>query len=116
MRVVMHVLANAREGGSETEVASIDAQESAVYLRVAVTDGAKCRFSFSTDNRRFTPIGEEFTAKPGVWVGAKIGVFAAALPHAAKRGYADWDWIRVTAVAATGVGNDRSFCNLWKTR
>jgi beta-xylosidase len=121
MRVVMRVLTNAREGGSEREVASIDAQGAAVYLRVAVTDGAKCRFSFSADNRRFTPIGEEFTAKPGVWVGAKVGVFAAALPDAAKMGYADWDWIRVTAGLAAGVGSggirsDRSLCNPCKTR
>jgi beta-xylosidase len=120
-RVVMRVLTNAREGGAESEVASIDASAPSVYLRVAVTNGATCRFSFSADNRRFTPIGEEFTARPGVWVGAKVGVFATALPDAARSGYADWDWIRVTGLPATGVGSggvgsDCSFCNLWKTR
>jgi hypothetical protein len=43
----------------------------------------------------FTPIGDEFTARPGVWVGAKVGVFALSGPAATASGHADWDWFRV---------------------
>jgi hypothetical protein len=57
-----------------------------------------CRFGFGTDEQRFTPIGEQFAAKPGVWVGAKVGVFAAAAPGAGKAGHFDWDWFRVDAL------------------
>ena len=49
----------------------------------------------SPDNRSFAPIGEEFVAKPGQWVGAKVGLFAVARPGASKAGHADWAWFRV---------------------
>ena len=94
-RLVVRVLVNAREGGVEREVASVEAPGPTVFLRVAVAEGAKCRFGYSADNARFLPIGEEFVAKPGVWVGAKVGVFAATAPGATAPGYADWDWFRV---------------------
>ena len=97
-RLVMRVATNAREGAPEREAASIEAHGSPIYLRVTVTPGAMCRFGFSADAQRFTPIGEQFTAKPGVWVGAKVGVFAAAAPGAGKAGHADWDWFRVDAL------------------
>ena len=95
IRLVTRVLANAREGGTERETASVEAPRSRLYLRVTVTPGGKCRFSYSADNTRFAPVGEEFLARPGVWVGAKVGVFAAAAPGAATTGHADWDWFRI---------------------
>ncbi len=48
-----------------------------------------CEFSYSTDGKRFEPLGESFAAKPGVWIGAKVGLFAVG-----ASGYADYDWFR----------------------
>lgn len=56
-----------------------------VHLRVTVTDGGRCRFSYSLDGKTFTPLGEPFTANVGRWVGAKAGLFAAG-----REGYADF--------------------------
>lgn len=94
-RLVVRVLANASGGASELETGSVDAPGSVVFLRVTVTEGGRCRFSYSADNTRFAPLGGEFVAKPGVWVGAKVGVFAAAAPGATRAGHSDWDWFRV---------------------
>ena len=62
--------------------------------------GGGCRFGLSVDNRTFTSIGEEFMAKPGQWVGAKVGLFAVARRGAEKTGFADWNWFRVTTSSA----------------
>ena len=69
-----------------------------------VSEGGKCRFSYSDDGRTFIPIGEEFTAKAGRWVGAKVGIFAASTVDShtgalggLRSGYADFDWFRVTS-------------------
>ena len=65
-----------------------------VYLRVKVSEGAVCQFSFSADGKTFTPVGESFTAREGRWVGAKIGLFASTTAGAGKNGYADFAWFR----------------------
>lgn len=36
---------------------------------------AICTFSYSTDGKKFTKFGKEFTAQPGQWIGAKTGLF-----------------------------------------
>jgi len=95
LRLVLNVAKDAKNGARQLESAGLDAESPVVYLRVTVGGGGKCRFSVSADKSRFTPIGDEFVARPGVWVGAKVGIFALARPDAAKTGYADWAWFRV---------------------
>ncbi|MDF2960274.1 MAG: glycoside hydrolase family 43 [Paenibacillus sp.] len=68
-----------------------------VYLRVAVSEKAECRFSYSTDGEHYEAIGEGFKAREGRWVGAKVGLYAIgskdAVSATASAGYADFDWI-----------------------
>jgi len=65
-----------------------------VYLRVSVVGEAICNFSFGTDGKRFKSIGDIFVAEPGMWIGAKVGLFSLA-PHGAEtHGYADYEWFR----------------------
>jgi beta-xylosidase len=71
----------------EQEGASIPLASSTLSLRVAVSPGAVCRFSYSLDDETFLPLGDEFTALPGVWIGAKVGLFACA--PSAPAGFAD---------------------------
>ena len=94
-RLVLSVSNGARTGAPEREVASLPGRGPRVYLRVTVSAGGRCRFSASDDNVRFIPIGDEFIARPGVWVGAKVGLFAIAAPGSATTGSADWAWFRV---------------------
>lgn len=82
----------------ETGAAPITVAPSAgpVYLRVQVTPGAKCRFSYSLDGQRFEPIGPEFQAREGKWIGAKVGVFCSRTGKTNDAGNADLDWWHVT--------------------
>ena len=73
-----------------------------VLLRVEVQAGAKCRFSYSTDEKNFSSLegAPEFDAEVDRWVGAKVGVFAARTTAAGAtdtvRGYVDVDWFHVS--------------------
>jgi beta-xylosidase len=79
----------------ESESAPVELKGYTNYLRVSVTRGGICRFSFSTDGTRFTAIGEPFTAREGKWIGAKVGLFAVGTTPTREMGYADVDWFRV---------------------
>jgi beta-xylosidase len=89
-KLVLAVRKEAVKGEMQREhIAPLD-PPLACYVRVVVRDGGKCTFSYSLDGKTFTPLGPEFTATVGRWVGAKVGVFAAG------PGVADFDWFRVT--------------------
>ena len=64
-----------------------------VLLRVSMDQGV-CEFSYSTDGKTFHSAGEPFTAKPGMWIGAKVGLFSLAPLGATNFGYAEYDWFR----------------------
>ena len=75
-------------GAEEREVATAPLPEGAAYLRVTVTkrnDDAMGQFSFSADNRSFTPIGQPFKASVDRWIGAKVGLIASAPSSATRR-------------------------------
>lgn len=66
-----------------------------VYIRVTVSKGAVCSFSYSLDGKKFTATKDKFTAKPGKWIGAKVGLFCTRTSQTNDSGYADVDWFRV---------------------
>jgi beta-xylosidase len=97
--LALHICADAhQEGREQLPVVAVNAfpVEVRVHLRVTVSVGARCRFSFSFDGREFTPVGPEFQAKSSYWVGAKVGVFAATKPGSASTGFADFADFRVS--------------------
>ena len=69
-RVTAH---DADQGGAEKELAHV-AINGPVKLRVTVTPHAVARFSYSTGGA-FQSLGPAFVARPGKWVGAKVGAF-----------------------------------------
>jgi beta-xylosidase len=85
------VAEKARMGGTEVEAARAALSSGRAWLRVDVEEGARCRFSYSEDGGRFTPLGEAFPATAGRWVGAKVGLFAVAAPAAEAAGHADFE-------------------------
>jgi beta-xylosidase len=66
-----------------------------LYLRVAVRAGAKCQFSYSLDGQIFQPLGAEFQAREGKWIGAKVGLFSTRTAKFNDAGNADIDWFRI---------------------
>jgi beta-xylosidase len=121
-RLVQVVATGAERGGVEQQRVSLPLPDGPLYLRlsatpvtVAVTPStengdwaskarefhARVVFSYSTDGAVFTPIGDPFVSRPSRWVGAQIGLFAAAPTGtpafvATSVGHADFDAFRVT--------------------
>lgn len=92
------VCKNADKGNSETESVLTKLEGSVVYFRVAVVKGGICSFSYSTDGKKFIKAGGPFTAEPGKWIGAKVGLFCTRTEQTNDSGFADIDWFRVEAL------------------
>ncbi|MEJ6980941.1 glycoside hydrolase 43 family protein [Pedobacter sp. P351] len=89
---------NAEGGKAEEEKIISKVSNQPVYFRVKVTQGAKCKFSYSLDGQVFTDAGAEFQAEVGRWKGAKVGLFATRETQINDSGFADFDWFRVEPV------------------
>lgn len=94
---------DAHQGGRE-QVQAVPVDAPSLHLRVTVrnTTGheAWCRFEYSIDGQRFTPVGGPFRAREGRWVGAKVGLFATAPAGASETGHADFEFFRITPPSA----------------
>jgi beta-xylosidase len=66
-----------------------------IYFRIKVTGGALCEFSYSEDGVSYITVGEKFQAKPGKWVGAKLGLFFSRKNKTNDAGITDVDWFRI---------------------
>ena len=89
---------DAPKGGAEKELFRQGFSGSTVYLRVKITKGAVCNFSFSENGRKFTDTGKSFQAVPESWIGAKVGFFALRDGVTNDSGNADIDWFHVKKV------------------
>ena len=84
------------QGEDKTEkIESIPAEKNSCYLRVQVNDKKKCTFTYSFNGVEYKTLGKEFTASPGVWIGAKVGLFNINPNIKESKGYADFEWFRV---------------------
>lgn len=97
VRLVQGINRDAHQSGVEREAASIAAPGTRVFLRVEVARDARCRFACSGDGLDFLPFGEDFQATGGKWVGAKVGLFAAAAVGRPGVGYVDFEFFRLTS-------------------
>lgn len=89
------VCSNADRQGTEIESKQIALSDKTIYLRVTVADEAICKFSYSADNIIFTDVGNSFRAKPGKWIGAKVGLFCIGSNAVRETGFVDVDWFHV---------------------
>jgi beta-xylosidase len=89
------VCLQADRGVPEKVATEVSVPQDNVYLRIAVDEG-RVSFSYSLDGNEFRTIGQTLTAQPGVWIGAKMGIFASGETDHGEFGYADFDWFRVT--------------------
>jgi len=90
---------DADKGKQEVMTTPIPLTSGKVFLRVDVTEGAHCRLSFSQDGKFFKNLGAEFVAKPGRWVGAKVGLFCESLEKDSK-GHADISFFQISPLIA----------------
>jgi beta-xylosidase len=93
-RIIKVSCKNANGNGSEVVEGNTDCKGDSLLLRVKIDDDAVCNLSYSPDGKEFALIGEPFTARPGKWIGAKVGLFCLAQNAEQKKGHADYDWFR----------------------
>lgn len=94
--VLSHITCqSANRGGKEVVNESVKMTTNTVYLRVEVKSGGMCSFSYSTDNKKFTPMGKAFRSNSGQWIGAKVGMFITRPQPSNDGGWVDIDWFRV---------------------
>lgn len=96
--LVHTICIDAEKGKAEKEEVVTKIVDPTVYLRVQITKGAKCRFSYSLDGKTFTATSDVFTAEVGRWIGAKVGLFCTRETTINDSGYADFDWFRVEPI------------------
>ena len=88
----------AKDDIPKSRISSVD-----VYLRVKVhSQGSenqiKCfvQFYYSLDNKNWSPLGAEFQAKEGKWIGAKLGFFNTRTEKKNDAAFFDIDYIHFT--------------------
>jgi len=86
---------NADKKGLETESDAFKLKNNTFYLQVKVSVGGVCDFLYSEDGVKFNPIGENFTAREGKWIGAKIGFLALRKGVINDAGNVLIDWFRI---------------------
>lgn len=94
LQLTQAICKNASKNGMEKESAPVALQGDTFYLRMKMEKGGHAVFSYSSDGKSFSLIGEPFTAREGQWIGAKVGLFAVSSAKAHEYGYADYDWFR----------------------
>ena len=95
VRVSVQERPDAEHGGTLMGTLPRELEGDRFFLRVTVSDSARCRFSISTDGTGYTRVGGTFTAVPGKWIGAKVGLFAIGRTWTNDTGWADYDWFRI---------------------
>ena len=112
IRLIRVTCLDAAKNAPEKEDGELGLNSQLVYLRVTVTDDANCEFSFSRDGRKFESLGVGFKAKPGMWIGAKVGLFALGSTdrsvEANKPGHADYEWFRFSLPARSAQSRARA--------
>jgi beta-xylosidase len=73
-----------------------------ICLKVTLDiQGNKNQFSYSLDNKKFTPLGEYFTTSFGFWKGTRIGLFSFNV--AAESGSASFNWFTYNYDGPKGI-------------
>lgn len=94
--LVYTICKDANKGNIENETVITKVTDGNIYLRVKITKGAVCKFSYSIEGTSFTDMDDAFQAETGRWIGAKVGLFCTREMQINDSGYADFDWFRIT--------------------
>jgi len=70
---------------------------STFYLCAKIDQDAVVSFGYSHNGKDFVFLEDKLTAKPGKWVGAKIGLFCTGKVKTNDAGFADVDWFRIAS-------------------
>ena len=102
-----HAALEVRRAGDDCLVRLMISGESVGEISVAMPDptlivrvhsGGLCHFGIATGEAQFHQLGPSFQAVPGVWIGAKVGLFCRTTEEESDSGHADFEWFRFRSV------------------
>jgi beta-xylosidase len=102
MRLTRSSCVNADKGSVEKEEENLPLRPGDLLFRLEVDSAAVCTFSYCQEGGEFRTLGERFTAREGVWIGAKVGLFHTARTGAFPPGHTDVDYVRFAHYAGQG--------------
>jgi beta-xylosidase len=104
VRLVARRCRKAIDGAGEEEVVALPWSGDSAEMRATVGAGASVRLDYRRPDGFWQVVPGAFTAQPGRWVGAKVGLFAERLDPA-RPAAASVAWFRVSpAVPVPGDG------------
>lgn len=87
---------NANKGGEEIENEHKRITSDTIFFKVKVTSpNAMCQFYYSENGKNYFKIGKPFKAKPGKWIGSKIGLFCVSSKNSKVGSYADFSFFTI---------------------
>ncbi|SFU27530.1 Beta-xylosidase [Pustulibacterium marinum] len=90
------VAVDAEHGGTEALISEEKLKTNHVFLKVEVSaPNAMCQFYYSENGKRYKKIGDPFQAKPGKWMGTKVGLFSVSEKGSKRGGYADMNYFKI---------------------
>ena len=94
--VEQNVAIDAINGGEEFVNELQRIRSDTVYFKVEVSSpDSTCQFLYSENGKNFLKIGKPFKAKPGKWIGSKIGLFSVSSQKAKLGSYADISFFEI---------------------
>jgi beta-xylosidase len=82
--------------GGDGEIILCDLAPGLVTLRLELSDGGGCAFSFRSARDEWLRAPGDFQATAGVWISAKVGIYCLAIDGAPDE-FADFDYFRFAA-------------------
>lgn len=93
--IVFTSCADADKGTKEVEKEILKIGQKDVWFRLRFFKDTTYQFSYSLDGNKFTEAGR-MTARPGKWIGIKMGFFATSETKINDAAFMDVDWFRVS--------------------
>ncbi len=93
--ITQSTCADADKGGKEVVQGSAKVASDTFYFRLDMAPGGLCSFLYSTDGRKYTPIGTQFAVAKARGTGAKMGLFCNRNEDSIDAGWIDVDYFRV---------------------
>lgn len=90
-----NICTNAEKGTAEIETSIKKISSTSAWFKIVISKNALASFAFSEDGISYVKLPQTFTAKPGKWVAAKIGLFASSTNKTNNTGYVNVDWFRI---------------------
>jgi beta-xylosidase len=93
--------ANADKGQPEKTALLGKLKGEVAYMRIVMHGDQSFEMGYSEDGWNFTDAGKRVVSKPGMWVGAKMGMYFIRKNITNDAGYADVDWWHVEPLPGT---------------